>query len=121
MDYFQSPRNVGDIADVRGVVKNVTCGDIMQMSIKVAREVIMDAKCKTFGCGAAITASSIITENIKGKGIEEALKILNETISDIMAQLPEERFSCLALAMNALRLAIEGYRCKKLEPREKGW
>lgn len=87
--------------------------NIMQISIKVAREVIMDAKCKTFGYGAAIAASSIITENIKGKGIEEASKILNETVNDIMAQLPEERFSCFALSANALRLAIEGYRCKK--------
>jgi len=63
----------------------------------------MDAKCKTFGYGAAIAASSIITENIKGKGIEEALKISHETVSDIMAQIPEERFSCSALAANALR------------------
>jgi NifU-like protein involved in Fe-S cluster formation len=73
------------------------------MSIKVAREVIMDAKCKTFGYGAAIAASSIITENIRGKGIDEALKISHETVSDIMAQIPEERFSCLTLAANALR------------------
>jgi nitrogen fixation NifU-like protein len=122
-DHFHSPRNVGDIADAdgTGIVKNATCGDIMQMSIKVEREVIIDAKFKTFGCGAAIAASSIITENIKGKAIEEALKISNETVSEIMAQLPEERFPCFALAANALKLAIEEYRCKKQEILEKGW
>ncbi|UCD72438.1 MAG: iron-sulfur cluster assembly scaffold protein [Syntrophobacterales bacterium] len=122
MDHFQSPRNVGEIvdADGTGIVKNATCGDIMQISIKVEREVIMDAKFKTFGCGAAIAASSIITENIKGKGIEEALKISDETVSDIMDQLPEERFPCFALAANALKLAVEEYFCKKKGSLKKG-
>ncbi len=80
----------------------------------------MEAKFKTFGCGAAIAGSSIITEIIKGKGIEEALKISNKTVSDIMGQLPEERFPCFALAANALKIAVEEYRCKKQENLDKG-
>lgn len=117
IDHSQSPRNVGEIgdADGSGIVKNATCGDIMQISIKVERDVIVDAKSKTFGCGAAIAASSIITEKIKGKGIEEALKISNETIKDIVSQLPHDKVPCFTLAANALRLAVEEYRCKEQE------
>ncbi len=115
MDHFQSPKNVGEIADAdgTGIVKNATCGDIMQMSIKVNNDVIVDAKFKTFGCGAAIATSSIITEKIKGKGIEEALNISDETAKDILSQLSKEKFPCFTLAADALRLAIEEYRCNK--------
>jgi len=121
LDHFQSPRNVGDIvnADGTGIVKNATCGDIMQMSIKVEDDVIVDAKFKTFGCGAAIAASSIITEKIRGKGIEEALQISDETAREIVSQLPQEKFPCFTLAANALKLAIDEYRCSKRETQGK--
>ena len=121
MDHFQSPRNVGEIADAdgTGIVKNATCGDIMQMSIKVKDDVIVDAKFKTFGCGAAIATSSIITEKVKGKDIEEALRISDATAEEILSQLPQEKFPCFTLAANALKLAVEEYRCKKEEIHEK--
>jgi nitrogen fixation NifU-like protein len=121
-DHFQNPRNVGEIAgaDGTGIVKNATCGDIMQMSIKVEKDVIVDAKFKTFGCGAAIATSSIITEKIKGKGIEEALRISDETARDIVSQVPQEKLPCFTLAANALKLAVEEYRCSKGEIHEKG-
>ena len=117
LDHFQSPRNVGDMAnaDGTGIVKNATCGDIMQMSIKVEDDVIVDAKFKTFGCGAAIAASSIITEKIRGKRIDEALKISDETATKIESQLPQEKFPCFTLAANALKLAVDEYRCSKVK------
>lgn len=122
IDHFQSPRNVGEIADAdgTGIVKNATCGDIMQMSIKVEKNVIVDAKFKTFGCGAAIATSSIITEKIKGKDIEEALRISDEMAREILGQLPQEKLPCFTLAANALRLAIDEYRCKKQQIHERG-
>jgi nitrogen fixation NifU-like protein len=122
MDHFQSPKNVGEIpdADGSGIVKNATCGDIMQMSIKVEKDLIVDAKFKTFGCGAAIATSSIITEKVKGKDIEEALRISDETAKDILSQLPEEKFPCFTLAADALRLAIEEYRCNKQKIHDRG-
>jgi len=122
MDHFQNPRNVGEVADAdgTGIVKNATCGDIMQMSIKVERDVIVDAKFKTFGCGAAIATSSIITEKIKGKGVEEALRISDETAKEIVSQLPQEKLPCFTLAANALKLAVDEYRCNKQEIHKKG-
>ena len=122
MDHFQNPRNVGEVADAdgTGIVKNATCGDIMQMSIKVERDVIVDAKFKTFGCGAAIATSSIITDKIKGKAIEEALRISDETAKEIVSQLPQEKLPCFTLAANALKLAVEEYRCNKQQIHEKG-
>ena len=122
MEHFQSPRNVGEIADAdgTGIVKNATCGDIMQMSIKVEGDVIVDAKFKTFGCGAAIATSSIITEKVKGKGIKEALRISDETAKEILNQLPPEKFPCFTLAADALRLAVEEFRCKRQEFHERG-
>ncbi len=122
MDHFQSPRNVGEIADSdgTGIVKNARCGDIMQMSIKVEKDIIVDAKFKTFGCGAAIATSSIITEKIKGKSIGEALRISDETAKEIVDQLPQEKLPCFTLAANALRLAVDDYRCNKQGIHEKG-
>jgi nitrogen fixation NifU-like protein len=122
MDHFQSPRNVGEIADAdgTGIVKNSRCGDIMQMSIKVEKGIIVDAKFKTFGCGAAIATSSIITEKIKGRRVEEALRISDETAKEIMEQLPQEKLPCFTLAANALRLAVDEYRCNKQAIHEKG-
>src|SRR5512136_1467830 len=115
MEHFQSPKNVGEIpdADAVGTVGNARCGDIMQMFIKVKRDKITEAKFKTFGCGAAIATSSILTERIKGATLEEALKISEETSKEVLAQLPEEKIPCFTLAMDALKLAIEEYRCKQ--------
>jgi len=122
LDHFQNPRNVGEIADAdgTGIVKNARCGDIMQMSIKVEKGIIMDAKFKTFGCGAAIATSSIITEKIKGRRVEEALRISDETAKEIVDQLPQEKLPCFTLAANALRLAVDDYRCNKQGIHEKG-
>ncbi|RPJ10794.1 MAG: iron-sulfur cluster assembly scaffold protein [Deltaproteobacteria bacterium] len=122
MDHFQSPKNVGEITDPDGVgtVGNASCGDIMQMSIKVNGGKIMEAKFKTFGCGAAIATSSILTERIKGATLDEALKISEETSREILAQLPKEKTPCFTLATDALRLAIEEYQCKQAGVHERG-
>jgi len=122
MEHFQNPRNVGEISDPDGVgtVGNASCGDIMQMFIKVNGGKIVDAKFKTFGCGAAIATSSILTERIKGATPDEALKISEETSREVLAQLPKEKIPCFVLATDALKLAIEEYCCKQTGVREKG-
>ncbi len=122
MEHFQNPRNVGEIpeADGVGTVGNAHCGDIMQMYIKVNGNKITEAKFKTFGCGAAIATSSILTERIKGATPEEALKISEETSREILAQLPKEKVPCFTLATDALKLAIEEYQCKSGGFHEKG-
>jgi nitrogen fixation NifU-like protein len=115
MEHFQNPRNVGEIFDPDGIgtVGNASCGDIMQMFIKVNGDKIIEAKFKTFGCGAAIATSSILTERIKGATLEEALKISEETSKEVLSQLP-------TLATDALKLAIEEYRCKQTGIHQKG-
>jgi nitrogen fixation NifU-like protein len=122
MEHFQNPRNVGEISgpDGVGTVGNASCGDIMQMFIKVNGDKIVDAKFKTFGCGAAIATSSILTERIKGATLDEALKISEETSREVLAQLPKEKIPCFVLATDALKLAIEEYRCKQTGVHEKG-
>lgn len=122
IEHFQNPNNVGEISNPDGVgtVGNASCGDIMQMYIKVDGDKIVDAKFKTFGCGAAIATSSILTDRIKGASIEEALKISEETSKEILAQLPKDKTPCFTIAMDALRLAIEEYRCKLEGFHEKG-
>jgi len=122
MEHFQNPRNVGEIADPDGVgtVGNASCGDIMQMFIKVNGNRITQAMFKTFGCGAAIATSSILTERIKGATLDEALKISEETAKEVVSQSPKEKFPCFTLATDALRLAIEEYRCKVAGIHEKG-
>ncbi|MGZ3569408.1 MAG: iron-sulfur cluster assembly scaffold protein [Thermodesulfobacteriota bacterium] len=122
MEHFQNPRNVGELSDPDGVgtVGNASCGDIMQMFIKVNGGKIVDAKFKTFGCGAAIATSSILTERIKGATLDEALKISEETSKEILAQLPKEKIPCFVLATDALKLAIEECRCKEAGVHEKG-
>lgn len=122
MEHFQNPRNVGEISDPDGVgtVGNASCGDIMQMFIKVNGDKIVEAKFKTFGCGAAIATSSILTERIKGATLDEALKISEETSREVLAQLPKEKVPCFILATDALKLAIEEYRCKRTGVHEKG-
>jgi len=115
MEHFKHPRNVGEINNPDGVghVGNPICGDIMELYIKVKNNKIIDAKFKTFGCGAAIATSSMITEIVKGKTIDEALKISNETVIEALDGLPKVKRHCSVLAENALRLAIEDYLKKK--------
>ena len=122
MEHFQNPRNVGEISDADGVgtVGNASCGDIMQMFIKVNDGKITQATFKTFGCGAAIATSSILTDRVKGATLDEALEISEATSREILAQLPKEKVPCFTLATDALKLAIEEYRCKREGFHEKG-
>ena len=114
MDHFKNPRNVGEIENPDGIghVGNPVCGDIMELYIKVNGNTIIDAKFKTFGCGAAIATSSMITEMIKGKSVEEALKISNRTVAEALDGLPPVKMHCSVLAEEALRSAIEDYLAK---------
>ncbi len=115
MDHFANPRNVGEIPDADGIGMegNPTCGDAMQISIKVENGVIVDAKFKTFGCGAAIAVSSMVTEMVKGKTIEEALKISKEAVADALDGLPPQKLHCSNLGADALKKAIEDYMNRK--------
>lgn len=115
MDHFMNPRNVGEIPDADGVGMegNPTCGDAMQLFIKIENDVIVDAKFRTFGCGAAIAVSSMITEMIKGKTLDEALSISKETVAQELGGLPPQKMHCSNLGADALRKAIEDYRSKK--------
>ena len=117
MDHFRNPRNVGEIENPDGVGKagNPVCGDIMELYIKVEDEKIVDAKFKTFGCGAAIATSSMLTEMVKGKTIEEALKITNKAVAEALDGLPPIKMHCSVLAEEALKSAIEDYYKKKEE------
>ncbi|MDZ7261499.1 MAG: Fe-S cluster assembly scaffold protein NifU [candidate division KSB1 bacterium] len=115
MEHFMHPRNVGEIEDADGVgtVGNPACGDIMQMFIKVENDTIVDAKFKTFGCGAAIASSSMATELIKGKPIKEALKITNAEVTKALGGLPKVKRHCSVLAEQALQKAVDEYYKKK--------
>ena len=111
MDHFTNPRNVGEIEDADGVgeVGNAKCGDIMKMYIKVDNGVITDVKFKTFGCGAAVATSSIATEMIKGKSIDEALKLTNKAVVEALEGLPPQKLHCSVLAEQAMKSAISDY------------
>ena len=111
MEHFRNPRNVGEMENPDGVgyVGNPVCGDIMELYIKVNDGIIVDAKFKTFGCGAAIATSSMVTEMVKGKRIEEALKISNKAVAEALDGLPPVKMHCSALAEEALKSAIEDY------------
>ena len=111
MDHFTHPRNVGEIenADGVGTVGNAKCGDIMQMFIKVENDVIVDVKFKTFGCGAAIATSSMATELIKGKSIDDALKLTNAAVVEALEGLPPVKVHCSVLAEEAIKSAIADY------------
>ncbi|HHV93244.1 MAG TPA: Fe-S cluster assembly scaffold protein NifU [Firmicutes bacterium] len=115
MDHFTNPRNVGEIpdADGVGVEGNPVCGDIMKLWIKVEDGRIVDARFKTFGCGAAIATSSMITEMVKGKTIEEALQITNTAVAEALDGLPPVKMHCSNLAADALRKAIDDYLAKQ--------
>jgi len=114
MDHFTNPRNVGVIenADGIGEVGNPKCGDIMKMYLKIDDGVITDAKFKTFGCGAAVATSSMATELVKGKTIEEALKITNLAVAEALDGLPPIKMHCSNLAEQAINAAIEDYKVK---------
>ena len=111
MDHFRNPRNVGEIENPDGVghVGNPVCGDVMELYIKVKDDVITDAKFKTLGCGAAIATSSMVTELIKGKKIEEVLKISNRAVAEALGGLPAVKMHCSVLAEQALKSAIDNY------------
>ncbi len=115
MDHFENPRNVGEIenADGVGTVGNAVCGDIMKIYIKVEDDKIVDAKFKTFGCGAAIATSSMTTEMVIGKTIDEALAITREQVADALGGLPPVKMHCSNLAADALHAAIKEYQCKQ--------
>ncbi len=114
MDHFRNPRNVGEMEnpDGTGHVGNPVCGDIMELYIKVNDDTITDAKFKTFGCGAAIATSSMVTELVKGKSISEALKISNHAVAEALGGLPPVKMHCSALAEEALKSAIDDYLSK---------
>jgi nitrogen fixation NifU-like protein len=120
MEHFQNPRNVGEIKDADGVgeIGNPVCGDIMKLYIKVKDNRIMDAKFQTFGCGAAIATSSMVTELVKGKTLEEAEKISRDTVAEALDGLPPIKMHCSNLAADALHKAIEDYRNRTI-PKEK--
>ena len=111
MGHFTNPRNVGEIEDANGVgeVGNSRCGDIMKMYLKIEDGRIADVKFKTYGCGSAIASSSVATEMIKGKTIEEALKITNKQVVDALGGLPAHKLHCSVLAEQSIRAAVADY------------
>ena len=115
LDTFANPKNVGEIenADGVGTVGNAACGDIMQVFLKIENDVIVDAKFKTFGCTAAIASSSVATEMVKGKTLDEALKIKNSDVVEELEGLPPQKIHCSVLAEEAIAEAIKDYRNKK--------
>ena len=115
MDHFAHPRNVGEIenADAVGEVGNAVCGDIMKMYLKIDDGIITDVKFKTFGCGSAIATSSMATEMIKGKSIEEALSLTNKAVAEALDGLPAHKMHCSVLAEEAVRAAIADYYDKQ--------
>ncbi len=115
MEFFMNPRNVGEIknADGVGTVGNPVCGDVMRLYLKIENDKIVDAKFKTFGCVAAISTSSMVTELIKGKTIEEALKITNKAVTKALGGLPKKKLHCSVLAEQALKSAIDDFKKRR--------
>ena len=111
MDHFTNPSNVGEIEDADGIgeVGNAKCGDIMKMFLKIDNGVITDIKFKTFGCGAAVATSSMATEMIKGRKLEDALKLTNKAVVEALDGLPDSKLHCSVLAEQALKAAISDY------------
>ncbi len=121
MEHFRNPRNVGEIKDADGVghVGNPVCGDIMELYIKVKDNIIVDAKFKTFGCGAAIATSSMVTELVRGKTVEDALKVSNRAVAEALGGLPPIKMHCSVLAEEALKSAIDDFLKKKRRKNER--
>ena len=115
MDVFKNPKNVGEIENPSGsgTVGNASCGDIMQITLKIEDNIIVDAKFKTFGCAAAIATSSTATEMIKGMTVEEALKVTNRAVVEKLGGLPSQKLHCSVLAEEAIKKAIEDYLSKQ--------
>jgi len=114
MDHYENPRNVGIVENANGVgvVGNPACGDVMKLTIRVEDNKIADVKFKTFGCGAAIATSSMVTEMVMGKTIDEALEISNKKVAEALGGLPKVKMHCSVLAEDALRAAIDDYKKK---------
>ena len=115
MEHFSNPRNVGELPDANGIgtVGNATCGDIMKVFLRVEAGIIQDVRFKTFGCGAAIATSSMATEMVKGKTLEDALKVSNKAVMEALDGLPPQKVHCSVLAEEAIHAAIEDYRKNK--------
>lgn len=115
MDHFKNPRNMGELKDPDGVgrVGNPTCGDLMEVYIKVNGDTLEDVKFRTFGCGAAIATSSMVTEMAKGKTLDEALTITKQEVADELGGLPPIKMHCSNLAADALQAAIKDFKDKR--------
>lgn len=115
MDAFQNPQNVGFIenADGYGKIGSEACGDIMEITIKVENDIIVDCKFRTFGCAAAVATSTTATQMIKGKSIEEALQLTNKKVIEVLGGLPPQKIHCSVLAEQAIKEAINDYLSKK--------
>ena len=111
MDHFMHPRNVGEIENADGVgeVGNAKCGDIMKMYLKIKDDIIVDIKFKTFGCGSAIATSSMATELVKGKSIDEAMELTNKAVVEALGGLPPQKIHCSVLAEEAIYAALSDY------------
>ncbi len=114
MDHFQRPRNMGEIEEASGVgtVGNAKCGDIMRIFLEIEDDIIKDVKFKTFGCGAAVATSSMATELVKGKTVEEAMKVTNKAVMEALDGLPKAKVHCSLLAEEALQAALWDYAQK---------
>ncbi len=118
MDHFMNPRNMGELEGANAIadVGNPSCGDMMRLYLKIENNIITDVKFKTFGCGAAIASSSMLTEMIKGMPLDEALKITNQEVADALGGLPPVKIHCSLMAEEALKAAVENYENRKKEP-----
>ncbi len=115
MDHFRNPRNVGVLEDANGVgtVGNAKCGDIMKMYLKIEDDIVKDVKFETFGCGSAIASSSMATELIKGKPVEEARQLTNKAVAEALDGLPDYKMHCSVLAQEAIEAALKDYESKQ--------
>lgn len=115
VEHYEHPRNVGVLEDANGVgvVGNPTCGDVMKLMLKIENDTIVDAKFKTFGCGAAIASSSMLTEMVKGKKLDQVMRITNKAVTEALDGLPKVKLHCSVLAEDALKAAIDDYQKNK--------
>ncbi len=111
MDHFSNPRNMGELPDANGIgeVGNAKCGDIMRMYVKIEDGIVKDVRFKTFGCGAAVATSSMATELVKGKTVEQALKLTNRAVMEALDGLPPVKIHCSVLAEEAIKAAVSDY------------
>ena len=117
METFKNPQNVGEVENYNaiGTVGNATCGDIMQMTLRIEDDIIRDAKFKTFGCAAAIASSSVATTMVIGKTLDEALQLKNKDVIESLEGLPPQKIHCSVLAEEAIKAAIDDYRKRQAE------